>query len=44
VLAAHSLSHLEPFFFMENPLIAGFVKKQHEAKLGRGAAKRLTEG
>jgi len=26
---------------MENPLIAAFVDKQHEAKFGRGAAKRL---
>jgi hypothetical protein len=26
---------------MENPLIAGFVEKQHEEKLGHGAAKRL---
>jgi hypothetical protein len=26
---------------MENPLITGFNEKQHEEKLGRGAAKRL---
>jgi hypothetical protein len=25
---------------MENPLVVGFVEKKHEAKLGRGAAKR----
>jgi hypothetical protein len=27
--------------FMENPLVAGFLKIQHEEKFGRGAAKRL---
>jgi hypothetical protein len=26
---------------MENPLIGGFVEKQHEKKVRRGAAKRL---